>query len=97
MRKLVPLFTLLILPVFFCSCSVYMAARQPDKKDARLFNSGTLRPQMLAEFGIPTKTCIEGGLVCDTFVYRQGYEKGTKWARGFSTARLIFEASACGR
>jgi hypothetical protein len=37
---------------------------------------------MLAEFGIPTNTCIEGGLVCDTFVFRQGYEKGTKWARG---------------
>jgi hypothetical protein len=55
-----------------------MAARQPDKKDVRLFNSGTPRPQMLTEFGIPTKTCIEGGLVCDTFVFRQGYEKGTK-------------------
>lgn len=78
MKKLVPLFTLLNLPVFFCSCSVYMAARQPDKKDVRLFNSGTPRPQMLTEFGIPTKTCIEGGLVCDTFVFRQGYEKGTK-------------------
>jgi hypothetical protein len=82
MKKMIPLFTLLILSTTLCGCSVYMAARQPDKKDVQLFNSGTPRSQVLAEFGVPAKTSIEDGQVCDTFVFRQGYGKGAKWARG---------------
>jgi len=63
-------------------CSVYMAARQPDKKDLTVFNPGTSRGRVLAELGEPIKTCIEEGDTSDTFIFRQGYSKGARVGRG---------------
>jgi len=37
-------------------CSVFMAANQPDKKNVDLFNVGTQRSLLLAEYGAPTVT-----------------------------------------
>lgn len=82
MRKLVFLFTVLVISIFCDGCSVFMAARQPDKKDLQLLNTGTPRPQVLAELGTPIKTCIENDQLSDTYVFRQGYGKGARWARG---------------
>jgi hypothetical protein len=82
MRRLTMLMAILILPAFACNCSIVMASRQPDKKNVRLLDKGTYRSQVIAEFGNPTRTRIEDGRVCDTFIFRQGYGKGAKWARG---------------
>lgn len=82
MKKIVLTLVLAIVTWTLGGCSVYMAARQPDKKDVSVLGSGTARAKVIAELGTPVKTCYENGDLSDTFVFRQGYAKGTRWARG---------------
>jgi hypothetical protein len=65
-------------------CSVYMAAKQPDKKDVSVFNTGTPRPYVIAECGQPEYTTQnEDGSKTDIFVFVQGYSSGAKAGRAF--------------
>lgn len=65
------------------SCSVYMASNQPDQKNAHLFQEGTSRAELLAEFGQPAFSEKRNGKPCDIFKFTQGYSKGSKVARAF--------------
>lgn len=80
--------TLSVLLVLTWSCSPYMAATQPDKKDTDLFRVGTPRSVLIAEFGLPTATEEREGKRHDIFAFRQGYSKGAK------AGRAIFHAAA---
>ena len=62
-------------------CSVFMAGRQPDKKDLNLFAQGTPRDLLIAEFGLPTAIVDEDGKKYDVFQFTQGYSKGAKTGR----------------
>lgn len=70
----------------FCSlqgCAVFMAARQPDRKNVSLFKVGTPRDCLLAEFGKPTMSEERDGKKYEIFTFVQGYGTGTKVGRAF--------------
>ena len=49
--------TLLIVGTFnITGCSVFMAAKQPEKKDTKMLAVGVPRAVILAEFGAPVST-----------------------------------------
>lgn len=69
-------------------CSVYMAAKQPDKKDLGVLSIGSPRSRVLAELGNPLYMVVKGGKRIDVFSFVQGYSKGTK------TGRALFHGAA---
>ena len=69
-------------------CSVYMATRQPDKKDLDVLAVGTPRAHLLAELGQPTVTEMRDDKRVDVFSFVQGYSKGAK------TGRAVFHGVA---
>lgn len=62
-------------------CSVYMATKQPDKKNLDVFTVGTPRSLVIAEIGQPQATEIRDGKRVDVFSFVQGYSKGVRAAR----------------
>ena len=63
-------------------CSVYMATKQPGKKDVDLFKVGIPRNLLLAEFGNPMSSEVrEDGKTYEIFKFVQGYSKGAKAGR----------------
>lgn len=76
--------------VLFCSgCSVFMAAKQPDKKNLDFFKVGTHRDLLVAEFGAPiTSEIRDDGQKHEIFSFKQGYSTGVK------TSRALFHGAA---
>lgn len=64
-------------------CSVYMAAKQPEKKNLDVLSVGTPRSLVLAEIGQPQATEMKDGKRVDIFSFIQGYSKGAKAGRAF--------------
>ena len=64
-------------------CSVYMAAKQPDKKNLDVLSVGTPRSLVLAEIGQPQATEMRDSKRVDIFAFVQGYSKGAKAGRAF--------------
>jgi hypothetical protein len=63
-------------------CSVYMAANQPGLKDVELLKVGTSRDVLIAEFGMPVETGVDGdGREYDKFSFVQGYSTSVKMGR----------------
>lgn len=62
-------------------CSVFMAAKQPDKKDTGLFQIGTPRVMLLAEFGMPAISEEREGKKYEIYKFTQGYSAGAKAGR----------------
>ena len=86
MKKLL---LLLILSQTLTACSVFMAATQPDAKNASLFMRGTDRSKLLAECGKPQSSEIgDDGKKHEIFVFTQGYSTGNK------VGRAIFHGAA---
>jgi hypothetical protein len=79
---------LAIAAVGFTGCSVFMAAKQPDKKDLRVLEPGNSRSLVLSELGRPISTEIKDGKRVDIFKFTQGYSKAAK------TGRAIFHGTA---
>ncbi len=80
---------ILVLVAFGSGCSVFMAAKQPDKKDVGLFKVGTPRSMLLAEFGLPTVAeTREDGRKYEIFSFTQGYSTGAK------AGRAVFHGAA---
>jgi hypothetical protein len=69
-------------------CSVYMAAKQPDKKNVDLFKIGTPRGMLLAEFGPPVHSEVKDGKKTEIFKFVQGYSTGAK------AGRAVFHGAA---
>ena len=70
---------LLILPI--SGCSVFMAAKQPDKKDISLFKEGVPRVLLISEFGPPVLSEFKDGRKYELFKFVQGYSTGAKVGR----------------
>jgi len=88
MRYLSTIFISLTL-LTFAGCSVYMAAKQPDKKDLDLFKVGTPRSLLLAEFGLPIASEVrKDGKKYEIFAFTQGYSAPVK------AGRAIFHGAA---
>lgn len=69
-------------------CSVFMAAKQPDKKNVDLFKIGTPRSMLLAEFGMPTVSELREGKKFEIYKFIQGYSAGAK------AGRAVFHGAA---
>jgi uncharacterized protein YgiM (DUF1202 family) len=79
--KLTKLFFVLVAIFFICSCSVYMAANQPAKKDMTVLKEGIHQSVVRAELGQPVWSGEEDGCPCDLYKFKQGYSKGSKAGR----------------
>ena len=62
-------------------CSVFMAAKQPEKKDTKMLAVGVPRAVILAELGAPISTTKNGNETIDIFSFKQGYGKAAKFGR----------------
>ncbi len=69
-------------------CAVFMAAKQPPKKDLAVLSVGSPRSLLLAELGQPIATDTRDGKRVDMFSFTQGYSKGAK------TGRALFHGAA---
>lgn len=64
-------------------CSVFMAAKQPEKKDVALLKEGTSRAVLISEFGAPVISEYRDGKRYEIFKFVQGYSTGAKAGRAF--------------
>lgn len=78
----------LVLTIAGSGCSVFMAAKQPNKKDTTVFKEGTRRSLIIAEFGHPTTTEETEYGRMDVFKFTQGYSKGVKTTRAVGHGAL---------
>ena len=73
---------LLIVGIFnITGCSVFMAAKQPEKKDTKMLVVGVPRAVVLAELGAPISTVRNNEEITDVFSFKQGYGKAAKFGR----------------
>lgn len=79
---------LTIIAVMLSGCSVFMAAKQPDKKNVELFALGTPRSMLLAEFGPPAVSEMRDGKKYEIYKFVQGYSAGAK------AGRAVFHGAA---
>ncbi|SDT91822.1 hypothetical protein [Nitrosomonas ureae] len=73
----------LIWAMVISGCSVFMAAKQPEKKDIDLLKEGVTRTQLISEFGAPVISEYKNGKRFEIFKFVQGYSTGTKAGRAF--------------
>ncbi|PSJ18162.1 hypothetical protein C7H79_04570 [Nitrosomonas supralitoralis] len=73
----------LVWVVVVSGCSVFMAAKQPEKKDIELLKEGVTRTQLISEFGAPVMSEYKDGKRFEIFKFIQGYSTGTKAGRAF--------------
>jgi len=72
----------ILIPAFsLCSCSVFMAAHQPDKKNLNFLKPGVHQSAVRAELGRPVWSGEENGFQVDLFKFIQGYSKEAKVGR----------------
>ena len=88
MKTLQLLMAICVISSFTTSCSVFMAANQPKKKDLHVLDRGTPRNLVVAELGAPAHTKSENGRICDVYSFTQGYSKGAK------VGRTVFHGAA---
>jgi uncharacterized caspase-like protein len=69
-------------------CSVFMATKQPEKRDLSVLESGTFRKFVVAELGVPYLSEMEAGKKVDYYGFTQGYNTLTK------TTRAVFHGVA---
>lgn len=81
MRRISYLLAIITFVVLCSSCSVFMAAKQPDLKNEDLFRVGTSRSALLAEYGNPISSEMKNGEKCEIFKFVQGYSTGAKAGR----------------
>jgi len=83
LRKFTFFTVLLILLLSASGCSVFMAAKQPEKKDVDLLKEGTSRAMLISEFGAPVISEYRDGKRYEIFKFTQGYSTGAKAGRAF--------------
>lgn len=74
---------LIVLVSTMSACSVFMAAKQPDKKDLSLLKEGVSRAVLVSEFGAPVVSEYKDGKRYEIFKFVQGYSTGAKAGRAF--------------
>ena len=74
--------------VSLSGCSVFMAAKQPGKKDMSVLDVGRPRAEVIAELGSPQWSEEKDGARKDIFTFVQGYNTATK------TGRALFHGAA---
>jgi len=62
-------------------CSVFMAAKLPDKKNLEVFTPGVPRQVVLAEMGLPANYEDRNGVRSEVYKFKQGYSQQAKISR----------------
>ena len=62
-------------------CSVFMAAKLPDKKNIEVFTPGVPRQVVLAEMGLPSSYEDRNGVRSEVYKFKQGYSREAKISR----------------
>lgn len=76
--------SLVVAGILMSSCSIYMAANQPGRKDLAILTEGTPQATVRAELGSPAWSGKGGqGLDVEVFQFVQGYSGGARAARVF--------------
>jgi len=81
-----PIFLICVLCLLnLYGCFVYVAAKQPEKRNIDLFKVGTPRSILLAEFGYPVVSEVrEDGKKYEIYTFTQGYSGAAKAGRAIS-------------
>ncbi len=74
---------LALIMITISGCSVFMAAKQPVKKDISLFEVGVPRTMLIAEYGAPILSEYKNEKKIEIFKFIQGYSTGAKVGRAF--------------
>ncbi|MBP6366977.1 MAG: hypothetical protein KBA82_00750 [Nitrosomonas sp.] len=74
---------LALIMITISGCSVFMAAKQPVKKDISLFEVGVPRTMLIAEYGAPILSEYKNERKIEIFKFIQGYSTGAKVGRAF--------------
>lgn len=82
-RKLLIAIQKLVWVMAISGCSVFMAAKQPEKKDIDLLQEGVTRTQLISEFGAPVISEYKNGKRFEIFKFVQEYSTGVKAGRAF--------------
>lgn len=91
MKKLFSLFLVAAVLLTQQGCAVFMAVKQPARKDVSLFRIGTSRSLLIAEFGSPVTTEERDGKKYEIFKFTQGYSCPVKAGRAlFHGAADVF-------
>lgn len=88
LKKMYWLVVLLAASLCLQGCAVFMAAKQPGRKDISLFKTGVSRGELVAEFGAPTVSEKRDGKKYEIFKFTQGYSTGVK------AGRAVFHGAA---
>ncbi|PXW91254.1 Beta-barrel assembly machine subunit BamE [Nitrosomonas sp. Nm84] len=80
---MLPILLLALLVTQVSGCSVFMAAKQPVKKDISLFSIGVPRTVLIAEYGAPIISEYKDNKKIEIFKFVQGYSTGAKVSRAF--------------
>ena len=80
-RRMVGLVMVASVALLATNCSVYMAAKQPGKKDLSVLKEGTERGHVIAELGSPIHTEERPDGRMDIYKFVQGYHGGVKAGR----------------
>ena len=87
-KKIIVMIIIALVCLSIQGCAVFMAAKQPNRKDTSLFSVGTSRNLLLAEFGNPVVSEERDGKKYEIFSFIQGYSRGVK------TGRALFHGAA---
>lgn len=74
---------LALIMITISGCSVFMAAKQPVKKDISLLEVGVPRTMLIAEYGAPILSEYKNEKKIEIFKFIQGYSTGAKVGRAF--------------
>lgn len=77
----IKLILILACAYLLCSCSVFMAAHQPGKKNLNFLKTGIPQSTVRAELGQPVWQGEENGFQVDVFKFKQGYSTEAKVGR----------------
>ena len=81
MKPIVALFAITCLALTLTGCSVVMAAKQPSRKDVKVFSQGMPRSLVVAEVGPPVTTETRAGKRVEVYAFKQGYSKAARVSR----------------
>lgn len=90
-RRIASIITIVYFSFFLMGCSVFMAVKQPPKKNLNVLTKGYPRSAVIAELGAPVSSEERNGKIVDIFAFRQGYSKPVKAGRAlFHGAADVF-------
>lgn len=81
MKKLLLWIFIIMLSVSQSGCAVYMALKQPSKKNLSFLSAGVSRENVITYIGAPVSSDLKDGERVEIYKFIQGYSGGVKASR----------------